>query len=102
MQVNSQLQTSNPDVYAVGDIAAFPMTMYGGKVSRQEHVVNARLVSTLITCPSNMLFLSVHLSVQSFDACIHRRELGALVWRQIACMLLLFVFSMSAWFCCCL
>lgn len=43
MQVNSQLQTSNPDVYAVGDIAAFPLTLYGGKVSRQEHVVNARL-----------------------------------------------------------
>ena len=44
MQVNSQLQTSNPDVYAAGDIAAFPLTMYGGKVTRQEHVVNARLV----------------------------------------------------------
>lgn len=42
MQVNSQLQTSNPDVYAVGDIAAFPLTLYGGKVTRQEHVVNAR------------------------------------------------------------
>ncbi|DBA88067.1 TPA: hypothetical protein ACH3X2_005069 [Trebouxia sp. C0005] len=43
VKVNSQLQTSNPDVYAVGDIAAFPLTMYGGKVNRQEHVVNARL-----------------------------------------------------------
>lgn len=46
MQVNSQLQTSNPDVYAVGDIAAFPLTLYGGKINRQEHVVNARLVSS--------------------------------------------------------
>ncbi len=46
MQVNSQLQTSNPDVYAVGDIAAFPLTMYGGKVNRQEHVVNARFVKS--------------------------------------------------------
>lgn len=43
-QVNSQLQTSNPDVYAAGDIAAFPLTMYGGKINRQEHVVNARSV----------------------------------------------------------
>ncbi|KAL3158044.1 hypothetical protein ABBQ32_011653 [Trebouxia sp. C0010 RCD-2024] len=43
VKVNSQLQTSNPDVYAVGDIAAFPLTLYGGKVTRQEHVVNARL-----------------------------------------------------------
>ena len=91
MQVNSQLQTSNPDVYAVGDIAAFPLTMYGGKVNRQEHVVNARLVSTLIICQSSMLFLSVHLLVQGFDACIHRQELGALVWQQVACMLLLLV-----------
>lgn len=49
MQVNSQLQTSNPDVYAVGDIAAFPLTLYGGKVTRQEHVVNARLVRLPLT-----------------------------------------------------
>ena len=42
LQVNSQLQTSNADVYAVGDIAAFPLVMYDNKVSRQEHVVNAR------------------------------------------------------------
>lgn len=48
MQVNSQLQTSNPDVYAAGDIAAFPLTKYGGKVTRQEHVVNARLVTTTL------------------------------------------------------
>ena len=26
VQVNSKMQTSNPDVYAVGDIAAFPLT----------------------------------------------------------------------------
>ena len=42
LQVNSQLQTSNPDVYAVGDIAAFPLVMYDNKINRQEHVVNAR------------------------------------------------------------
>lgn len=42
MQTNGQLQTSNPDVYAIGDIAAFPLPRYGGKVSRQEHVQNAR------------------------------------------------------------
>ena len=34
-------QTSNPDVYAVGDIAAFPLLL-SGKVVRQEHVVNSR------------------------------------------------------------
>ena len=42
VQTNGQLQTSNPDVYAIGDIAAFPLPRYGGKVSRQEHVQNAR------------------------------------------------------------
>lgn len=42
LQVNSQLQTSDSDVYAVGDIAAFPLVMYDNKINRQEHVVNAR------------------------------------------------------------
>ena len=48
MQVNSQLQTSNPDVYAVGDIAAFPLTLYGGKLNRQEHVTHARYASNVL------------------------------------------------------
>ncbi|KAK9857184.1 hypothetical protein WJX84_003040 [Apatococcus fuscideae] len=43
IKTNAQLQTSNPDVYAVGDIAAFPQTLYGGGPSRQEHVQHARL-----------------------------------------------------------
>lgn len=42
MQTNGKLQTSDADVYAIGDIAAFPMPRYGGKVTRQEHVQNAR------------------------------------------------------------
>lgn len=41
IKVNSKLQTSNPDVYAVGDVAAFPLTKYG-ITTRQEHVANAR------------------------------------------------------------
>jgi monodehydroascorbate reductase (NADH) len=41
IKVNSKLQTSNPDVYAVGDIAAFPLKKYG-ITTRQEHVANAR------------------------------------------------------------
>lgn len=40
--VNSQLQTSSKDVYAMGDVAAFPMGPTGSLV-RQEHVTNARL-----------------------------------------------------------
>lgn len=35
------LQSSNPDVYAVGDVAAFPLKLTG-QVTRQEHVVNCR------------------------------------------------------------
>ncbi|KAK9853360.1 hypothetical protein WJX84_010829 [Apatococcus fuscideae] len=42
IKTNAQLQTSHPDVYAVGDIAAFPQTLYGGGSSRQEHVQHAR------------------------------------------------------------
>ena len=41
LQTNGKLQTSDPDVYAVGDIAAFPLTKYN-TVTRQEHVANAR------------------------------------------------------------
>ena len=40
-QVDGKLKTSNPDVYAVGDIAAYPLKRYG-ITTRQEHVVNAR------------------------------------------------------------
>lgn len=41
IKVNGKMQTSNPDVYAVGDIAAFPLKKYG-ITTRQEHVANAR------------------------------------------------------------
>ncbi|GAB4823794.1 hypothetical protein N2152v2_010840 [Parachlorella kessleri] len=42
IKVNSRLQTSDPDVYAVGDVAAFPLKLTGA-VTRQEHVTNSRL-----------------------------------------------------------
>eukprot|EP01023_Acetabularia_acetabulum_P041787 TRINITY_DN4094_c0_g1_i2.p1 TRINITY_DN4094_c0_g1~~TRINITY_DN4094_c0_g1_i2.p1 ORF type:complete len:641 (+),score=95.67 TRINITY_DN4094_c0_g1_i2:745-2667(+) len=42
IKVDSMMKTSNPDVYAVGDVAAFPLKMYGNKVQRQEHVQNCR------------------------------------------------------------
>jgi monodehydroascorbate reductase (NADH) len=41
IKVNGKLLTSDPDVYAVGDIAAFPLSKYN-TVTRQEHVANAR------------------------------------------------------------
>lgn len=41
-QVDEHLQTSDPDVFAAGDVAAFPLKMYGGEVTRQEHVANCR------------------------------------------------------------
>lgn len=40
------MQTSNPDVYAIGDIAAYPLKRYG-ITTRQEHVANARQTGAL-------------------------------------------------------
>ena len=42
VKVDGNLMTSSPDVYAVGDIAAFPQKYRGGSLERQEHVQNAR------------------------------------------------------------
>ena len=43
VQVNGKLQTSNPDIYAIGDVAAFPIKNFGlDKLMRQEHVANCR------------------------------------------------------------
>lgn len=44
--VNGQLQSSNPDVYAVGDVATFPLKLSGGSLVRQEHVTCCRQTAT--------------------------------------------------------
>ena len=41
VKVNGLMQTSNSSVYAVGDVAAFPVKLFGG-VRRLEHVDSAR------------------------------------------------------------
>ena len=41
--VDATLKTSADGVYAMGDIASFPLKMYGDRMCRMEHVVNARL-----------------------------------------------------------
>jgi monodehydroascorbate reductase (NADH) len=41
LQVDGSFKTSAKDVYAIGDIATFPMKMYGDK-RRVEHVDHAR------------------------------------------------------------
>lgn len=46
IKVDSKLRTSIPDVYAVGDVAAFPQKRVGGKHDRQEHVQNCRESAT--------------------------------------------------------
>lgn len=46
IKVDAQMRTSDPDVYAIGDVAAFHLKMYGGdgsELQRQEHVTNCRL-----------------------------------------------------------
>ncbi|KAK9833441.1 hypothetical protein WJX81_005619 [Elliptochloris bilobata] len=41
IKVDGHLRTSVPNVYAVGDVAAFPLKRYGN-TTRQEHVTNCR------------------------------------------------------------
>jgi monodehydroascorbate reductase (NADH) len=43
IKVDGRMATSVPGVYAVGDVAAFPLKVAGGGHTRQEHVTNARL-----------------------------------------------------------
>lgn len=43
IKVNSHLQTSDENVYAIGDIAAFPERPDGDNLMRQEHVVHCRM-----------------------------------------------------------
>lgn len=45
VKVNGMLETSAPGVYAIGDIATFPVKMYGDRMVRMEHVANARAMA---------------------------------------------------------
>jgi len=45
IKVNSKLRSSDSSVYAIGDVAAFPLLRYGGYHQRQEHVQNCRLTA---------------------------------------------------------
>ena len=42
IKVDGHLQTSDENVYAIGDVAAFPQKLENGTLTRQEHVVNCR------------------------------------------------------------
>ncbi|XP_020269720.1 monodehydroascorbate reductase 4, peroxisomal-like isoform X2 [Asparagus officinalis] len=42
IKVNNLMQTSNSSVYAVGDVAAFPVKLFNGDTRRLEHVDSAR------------------------------------------------------------
>ncbi|XP_078148741.1 monodehydroascorbate reductase 4 [Carex rostrata] len=42
IKVNSRMQTSDSSVYAVGDVAAFPVKLFGNDIRRLEHVDSAR------------------------------------------------------------
>lgn len=42
IKVDAHLQASVPDVYAVGDVASFPLVLYDGAVGRHEHVTHCR------------------------------------------------------------
>ncbi|KAL8248695.1 hypothetical protein R6Q59_005563 [Mikania micrantha] len=49
IKVNSQMQSSNPSVYAVGDIASFPIKLFGD-ARRLEHVDAARKTAKQAVC----------------------------------------------------
>ncbi|KAJ4782501.1 Monodehydroascorbate reductase family protein [Rhynchospora pubera] len=42
IKVNGKMQTSDSSVYAVGDVAAFPVKLFGNDIRRLEHVDSAR------------------------------------------------------------
>ncbi|XP_039116207.1 monodehydroascorbate reductase 2, peroxisomal [Dioscorea cayenensis subsp. rotundata] len=42
IKVNGRMQTSNSSVYGVGDVAAFPVKLFGSDIRRLEHVDSAR------------------------------------------------------------
>jgi monodehydroascorbate reductase (NADH) len=42
IKVNGQMQTSDASVYAAGDVASFPVKLFGGDLRRLEHVDCAR------------------------------------------------------------
>nr|CAD1822781.1 unnamed protein product [Ananas comosus var. bracteatus] len=42
IKVNGRMQTSNSSVYAVGDVAAFPVKLFHNDIRRLEHVDSAR------------------------------------------------------------
>jgi monodehydroascorbate reductase (NADH) len=46
--VNARLCASASDVFAAGDVAAFPLAAAGGKVQRQEHVAHCRQSATFV------------------------------------------------------
>ncbi len=42
VKTDAHLRTSAPGVWAVGDVAAYPLALAGGALQRQEHVANCR------------------------------------------------------------
>jgi pyruvate/2-oxoglutarate dehydrogenase complex dihydrolipoamide dehydrogenase (E3) component len=63
LQVDSTFKTSDPHVYAIGDVATFPMKMYGDS-RRVEHVDHARksaMQAVQVCNASNIFFFTFKL-----------------------------------------
>lgn len=91
LQVDSHLRTSDPDVYAVGDIAAFPLKRYGN-TTRQVPVPHPVLSIPLLSCQAHMSKLR---GLQA-QACM----LLATVWRRwqgMKCKWSLRSFTLTHW-----
>uniref|UniRef100_A0A1D1Y803 monodehydroascorbate reductase (NADH) n=2 Tax=Anthurium amnicola TaxID=1678845 RepID=A0A1D1Y803_9ARAE len=57
IQVDSQFRTSVPGIFAIGDVAAFPLKIYD-RMARVEHVDNAR--KSARHCVGNLLSAQAH------------------------------------------
>ncbi|KAH1251502.1 Monodehydroascorbate reductase, chloroplastic/mitochondrial [Glycine max] len=64
IQVDGQFRTSTPGIFAVGDVAAFPLKIYN-RISRVEHVDHARRSAQ--HCVKALLSMTIfHTSIQGF------------------------------------
>ncbi|MDB5125545.1 MAG: narB [Mucilaginibacter sp.] len=68
--VNERLQTSDPDIYAVGEIAEFEGTLYGitAAAEQQAEVVAGSLTGDIASYYKGSLFMNI-IKIHGFDLC---------------------------------
>ncbi|TSJ43237.1 molybdopterin-dependent oxidoreductase [Mucilaginibacter corticis] len=68
--VNERLQTSDPDIYAIGEIAEFEGTLYGitAAAEQQAHVVATYMNGDIASYYKGSLFMNI-IKIHGFDLC---------------------------------